>query len=184
MSHARIAEPNASCQWHTQVFVWRDGPFHFGVLLLLQTINGFVGWYEERRAGKAIAALKKELALKSGCKRDGAWHELPARVLVVGDVVHLGPGCVVPADCDLLPDVSGLPIQVDQSALSGESLPRTVYAGERVYQGTIVKRGGIDAIVVATGIHTLCGRASALAASAEKAKSPGGPPGTPKDPKG
>ena len=149
---------------------WLD----FSVLLLLQIVNGLVGWYEERNAGNAIAALQNELALRAGVRRDGRWIELDARLLVRGDVVHLGLGCVVPADCDLLPDVSGLPIQVDQSALNGESLPKTVHAGGRVFQGTVVKRGEIDAVVVDTGVRTFFGRASALVASAEQAKSSGG----------
>merc|ERR1719428_630870 len=60
---------------------WLD----FGVLMLLQLVNGFVGWYEERNAGNAIAALKKELALVANVKRDGVWQQLPARELVQGD---------------------------------------------------------------------------------------------------
>merc|ERR1719446_84425 len=140
----------------------------FSVLLLLQFINGTVGWYEERNAGNAIAALMEKLALTANVKRDGEWKVIPARELVQGDVVHIKLGDIIPADCDLLPDASGLPIQVDQSSLNGESLPKTVYAGGKVFQGTIVKRGEIDGLVTEIGQETFFGRASQLVATAEK----------------
>ena len=117
-----------------------------GVLLLLQAVNGSMGWWEERKAGNAIAALKSQLALLANVKRDGAWISLGARELVEGDVLHLKLGDLVPADCELLPNLGGLPIQVDQSALNGESLPKTMRSGDTVLQGSVVKRGEIDAV--------------------------------------
>lgn len=138
-----------------------------GVLLLLQLVNGTMGWYEERNAGNAIAALKTQLALLANTKRDSAWITIPARELVQGDILHLKLGDVVPADVQLLPNMSNLPIQVDQSALNGESLPKTMYPGDTALQGSIVKRGEIDALVTATGIRTFFGRASTLVNEAE-----------------
>lgn len=102
--------------------------FDVAVLVLLQFVNGMVGWYEERNAGNAIAALKKQLSLNSNVKRDGQWVTIPARELVEGDVTHLKLGDIIPADCMLLNNVNGNapPIQVDQSSLNGESLPKTM----------------------------------------------------------
>uniref|UniRef100_A0A0G4HRF0 P-type H(+)-exporting transporter n=1 Tax=Chromera velia CCMP2878 TaxID=1169474 RepID=A0A0G4HRF0_9ALVE len=142
---------------------WLD----FGVLMVLQAVNGLVGWYEERNAGNAIAALKKELALKATVKRDGCWRVLPARELVEGDLINLKLGDIVPADCVLMQN--GQPLQVDQSALNGESLPKTLHAGEKTFQGAIVKRGESEAKVTETGERTFFGRASSMVASVEQA---------------
>ena len=81
-----------------------------------------IGFWEEHQAGNAIAALKAKLALKAQVKRDGQWTTVESRELVPGDVIHLRLGDVVPADARLL---EGDPLEVDQSALTGESLPAT-----------------------------------------------------------
>eukprot|EP00742_Colponemidia_sp_Colp-10_P006463 GILJ01006924.1.p1 GENE.GILJ01006924.1~~GILJ01006924.1.p1 ORF type:complete len:956 (+),score=175.50 GILJ01006924.1:359-2869(+) len=119
---------------------------------------------EEHNAGNAIAALKKSLAPRANVKRGGVWKAVAARELVVGDLVNLKLGDIVPADCVLL---AGEPLEVDQSALTGESLPSTVHAGQTVYQGSIVKRGELEALVSATGANTFFGKATALVSSVE-----------------
>mmetsp|Transcript_23708 Transcript_23708/g.3941 ORF Transcript_23708/g.3941 Transcript_23708/m.3941 type:complete len:122 (+) Transcript_23708:248-613(+) len=101
----------------------------FGVLFFLQFINGFVGWHEEKNAGNAIEALKKNLAPKANCKRDGEWSSIDAVNLVIGDRVAVKLGDIIPADLVLGPGF----LEVDQAALTGESLPVTRYEGETVY---------------------------------------------------
>ena len=95
---------------------WPD----LGVILALLIVNAIVGFREEFQAGNAIAALKNKLAIHANAKRDGKWSDMPARELVPGDIVRLRIGNIIPADARLL---DGDPVQVDQSALTGESLP-------------------------------------------------------------
>lgn len=136
----------------------------FGVLVALLLINGVIGFIEERNAGKAIAALKKSLAPKCSVKRDGVWQILEAKDLVPGDLITIKLGDIVPADCRLL---KGLPIEVDQAALTGESLPVTVNPDEVAKSGSIIKKGEIEAMVTATGANTYIGEAMALVAQSD-----------------
>ena len=119
--------------------VVRHWPDFFIILVLLFT-NALVGFWEERQAGNAIAALKAKLAIKCRVRRDGKWINPPARELVPGDVIRLRMGDIVPADARLL---DGDELSVDQSALTGESLPVTRKPGEAVFSGSIVRRGEI-----------------------------------------
>jgi H+-transporting ATPase len=138
---------------------WED----FVIIMVLLLGNAVVGFWEEYQAGNAIAALKARLALEARVKRDGAWVGLPARELVPGDLVRLRLGDIIPADAQL---VGGDPIEVDQSALTGESLPVTRKAGEAVYSGSVVKQGETDALVYATGTHTYFGKTAQLVQTA------------------
>jgi H+-transporting ATPase len=113
---------------------WPD----FGIILLLLVANAVVGFWEKHQAGNAIAALKATLAIKARVKRDGKWVNPAARELVPGDSIRLRLGDIVPADARLL---DGDEISVDQSALTGESLPATRKSGEAVFSGSIVRRG-------------------------------------------
>ena len=131
----------------------------FGIILALLVMNALVGFWEEYQADTTIAALKSQLALQARVKRDGAWATIPARELVPGDLIHLRIGEIIPADARLL---EGDPVEVDQSALTGESLPVTRKAGENVYSGSIMKRGDIDALVYATGQETYFGTTAHL----------------------
>ena len=134
---------------------WPD----FFIILLLLLANAVVGFWEEHEAGNAIAALKANLAVKARVQRDGKWVTPAARELVPGDVIRLRLGDIVPADARLL---EGDPVEVDQSALTGESLPATVKSGEAVFSGSIVRRGEIGAIVYATGTKTYFGKTAQL----------------------
>jgi len=138
---------------------WPD----FFIILLLLVANGVVGYTEERQAGNAIEALKAKLAINARVKRDDAWITAPARELVPGDVIRLRLGDIVPADARLL---DGDEIEVDQSALTGESLPATRLAGDAVFSGSIVRQGEIGALVYATGTHTYFGKTAELVADA------------------
>jgi H+-transporting ATPase len=139
---------------------WPD----FGIILVLLLANALVGFWEERQAGNAIAALKAELAIKARVKRDGKWVTPAARELVPGDVIRLRLGDIVPADARLL---EGDPVEVDQSALTGESLPVTRKPGEAVFSGSIIRRGEIDAMVYGTGANTYFGKTAQLVQEAQ-----------------
>jgi len=138
---------------------WPD----FCIILVLLIANAVVGFWEEYQAGNAIAALKAKLALLARVKREGRWMDVPARELVPGDVIHIRLGDIVPADANLL---DGDPVEVDQSALTGESLPATHKTGELVYSGSIIRQGEIDAEVMATGAKTYFGKTAQLVAQA------------------
>jgi H+-transporting ATPase len=139
---------------------WDD----LGVIVALLLMNGIVGFREEYQAGNAIAALKAKLALQARVKRDGAWSTVPARELVPGDLVRLRIGEIVPADARLL---EGDPVEVDQSALTGESLPVEHKPGDAVYSGSIIRQGEIDALVYATGKGTYYGKTAELVETAQ-----------------
>jgi H+-transporting ATPase len=134
---------------------WLD----FFIILLLLASNAVVGFWEEHQAGNAIAALKARLAVKAKVLRGGKWTNPNASEVVPGDVVRLRLGDIVPADARLL---AGDPIEVDQSALTGESLPVTCKPGGAVFSGSIVRQGEIDAIVYATGTNTYFGKTAQL----------------------
>ena len=138
--------------------VLRHWPDLFIILLLL-VANAVVGFWEERQAGNAIAALKAKLAINARVKRDGKWVTPAARELVPGDVIRMRLGDIVPADARLL---EGDPVEVDQSALTGESLPATRKPGEAVFSGSIIRRGEIGAMVYATGAKTYFGKTAQL----------------------
>ena len=134
---------------------WPD----FCIILVLLLANAMVGFWEEHKAANAIAALKAQLAIKARVKREGKWTTPAARELVPGDVIRLRSGDIVPADACLL---EGDPIEVDQSALTGESLPVPRVAGEKVFSGSIVRQGEIGALVYGTGMNTYFGKTAQL----------------------
>jgi H+-transporting ATPase len=134
---------------------WPD----FYIILVLLLANAAVGFWEEYQAGNAIAALKAKLALQARVRRDGKWKGVAARELVPGDVIRVRLGDIVPADARLL---EGDPVEVDQSALTGESLPVTRKTSEGVYSGSIIRQGEIDALVYGTGQNTYFGKTAQL----------------------
>ncbi|MGO8847698.1 MAG: plasma-membrane proton-efflux P-type ATPase [Methylocella sp.] len=134
---------------------WPD----FFIILLLLVANAVVGFWEEHQAENAIAALKAKLAINARVKRDGKWITAPARELTPGDVIRVRLGDIVPADARLL---EGDQVEVDQSALTGESLPATRKSGEAVFSGSIIRQGEIGAMVYATGANTYFGKTAQL----------------------
>ena len=134
---------------------WAD----FFIILLLLLSNAAVGFWEEHQAGNAIAALRARLAIKARVKRDGKWTEPAAREVVPGDVIRVCLGDIVPADARLL---AGDPVEVDQSALTGESLPAERKPGDALFSGSIIRQGEIEAIVYATGANTYFGNTAQL----------------------
>ena len=121
--------------------------------------NAVVGFFQERKAENAIELLKKQLAPNARALRDGTWQEIPARELVPGDIIHIRLGDIVPADAIL---GSGKYLQLDESALTGESLPVEKKPGDTVYSGSIVRQGEMDANVTSTGGNTFFGKTARL----------------------
>lgn len=139
---------------------WED----FIIISVLLLMNAVVGFWQEYKADNAIEMLKSRLALKAKVKRNGKWVEIAARQLVPGDVVRVRLGEIVPADLKLM---DGDPLQIDESALTGESLPVTKEVGEVAFSGSIIKKGEMDALVVATEMNTFFGKTAALVEEAK-----------------
>ena len=138
---------------------WTD----FVIIIVLLVYNAGVGFWQERKAANALAALKKGLAPKAHVRRDGAWSTIDSADLVPGDIVRLRLGEIVPADVTL---IDGDYISIDQAALTGESLPVTKAVGDTAYSGSIAKQGEMVAVVTSTGSNTFFGRTAKLVASA------------------
>jgi H+-transporting ATPase len=139
---------------------WED----FGVIFAMLLINGLVGFWQEHKAQNAIEALKEQLAPEAIVIRDGH-KKIEAQELVPGDLLVLRMGDVIPADVKLAGDGH---LSVDESSLTGESLPVDKKAGDPAYSGTSVKRGEARAVVSATGGKTKFARTVELVASVEE----------------
>jgi H+-transporting ATPase len=124
----------------------------FLIISVLLLGNTAIAYLEETSAGDAVAALKAQLALESLAKRDGCWTSIPASQVVPGDRLRIALGDVIPADLVLLTED---PIEVDQSALTGESLAVEHRSGELIYSGSILKRGRAEGIVAATSASAI-----------------------------
>eukprot|EP00121_Abeoforma_whisleri_P011129 Awhi_evm1s10267 len=129
-----------------------------GVLLVIQFANAIIGFYELTKAGAAVAALKASLKPQATVKRDGKWETVNATTLVPGDLVLLASGSAIPADCKINSGV----LSVDQSALTGESLPITAREGDDVLMGSTATRGEVEGTVMTTGMHTFFGKTATL----------------------
>jgi H+-transporting ATPase len=134
------------------------------IILVLLLFNALVGFWQEYKAANALEALKQQLALRARARRDGRWAEIPAEQLVPGDVIRLRLGDVIPADVTLF---EGDFLSVDQSALTGESLPVSKRLGDTAYAGSIARQGEMVALVTGTGANTYFGRTATLVQTAE-----------------
>jgi H+-transporting ATPase len=128
------------------------------VIAVLLLFNTGLGFFQENRAQATLEALKSRLPLTASARRDGVWKTLSASELVQGDVVKLSLGAVVPADVRLI-DGSVL---VDNSILTGESVPIEAGAGFETYAGALIRRGEAVAEIIATGTRTKFGRSAEL----------------------
>jgi H+-transporting ATPase len=133
----------------------------------LLAFNAALGLFQESRAEATLAALKSRLALNAAVRRDGAWKTVPAAELVPGDVVKLSLGAVVAADVHL----TGGELLLDQSMLTGESVPIEAGIGVQTYAGALVRRGEAIGEVTATGTHTKFGRTAELVRTAHAVSS-------------
>ncbi len=140
---------------------WED----FAIIVTLLIVNAGVDFWQEHKALSALKVLKEKLARKALVLRNGTWEEIDARFLVPGDIVKLKIGDIIPADAKLIG--GGEFLLVDQSALTGESLPVSKKRGDIVYANSIVKQGEMIAVVVATGLNTYFGKTVQLVAKAE-----------------
>ncbi len=143
---------------------WTD----FIIIMILLILNGVVGFWEEHKAENVIEFLKKKMALRARVLRSGKWSIIEARELVPGDVVRIRMGDIVPADLKL---VEGDYVVVDESALTGESLPVTKKKGDVVYSGSLIKKGEMTGVVIATGLNTYFGKTVQLVESAKTVSS-------------
>ncbi len=134
---------------------WDD----FAIIFLLLLMNGVVGFWQEHKADNAIELLKEKLAPTARVRRDKQWKGLPSRELVPGDLVRIRLGEIVPADLKL---IEGDFLQVDESALTGESLPVDKKVSDVAFSGSIVRQGEMTALVFATGMNTYFGRTAKL----------------------
>ena len=140
---------------------WED----FTIIIIMLLVNAIVDFYQESKALNAIAVLKKKLARKAVVLRDGKWQEIDAKELVPGDIVKVKIGDIVPADVKLLG--GGDFLVVDESALTGESLPVDKKQGEDLYANAIIKQGEMVAEVTATAKNTYFGKTVGLVAKAQ-----------------
>lgn len=131
----------------------------FSIILLLLLINGLVGFFQEDRADNAIELLKEKLAYKARVLRGDKWANIPSKNIVPGDFVKVHLGDIVPADIKL---IEGGYVTVDESSLTGESLPVDKTVNDIIYSGSIIQKGQMNGIVFATGMNTYFGKATGL----------------------
>jgi len=132
------------------------------IVAVLLGANAALGFFQEGRAQATLAAMKSRLALNAVVRRDNVWMTLPAAGLVAGDVVKLSLGGIVAADVRLTEGS----VLLDQSMLTGESVPAEAGAGFETYAGALVRRGEAVADVTATGARTKFGRTAELVRTA------------------
>ena len=128
------------------------------IILILLVMNAAIGFFNEHNSHRALDLLKKKLAVKAKVLRDGKVVLKEAKVIVPGDVIIVGLGDLVPADAKILKGE----LSIDQSALTGESLPVDVKQADVIYSGSVVRRGESRGIVVNTGTHTYFGKTAEL----------------------
>jgi H+-transporting ATPase len=139
---------------------WAD----LAIISLLLAVNAVVGFWQENKATNAIELLKQRLALMARVIRDGKWIEIPAKELVPGDIVRLRLGNIVPADASL---ITGEYLLVDESALTGESMPVEKHTSDQVYASSIIRQGEMNAVITKTGMNTYFGRTTKLVEEAQ-----------------
>jgi len=140
---------------------WED----FIIIMVMLLVNAFVDFYQESKALNAIEVLKQKLAPEALVRRDGAWQQVDASQLVPGDIIKLKIGDVIPADVKLINGADFL--EIDQSALTGESLPVNKEPGEDAYANSVVKQGEMITVVTATALNTYFGKTVGLVAKAQ-----------------
>merc|ERR1719284_2259181 len=145
------------------------------ILLFINFANAGIGFYETTKAADAVDALKKSLKPKATARRDGKWQVIDGTTVVPGDMVLLASGSAMPADCRVNvkerepgSEVVISQIDVDQAALTGESLPVTLYEGDKTLMGSTVVRGETEGTVEFTGVDTFFGKTTALLATTEE----------------
>lgn len=139
---------------------WND----FVIILIMLLVNALAAFWQESKADDAITALKQKLALQATALRDGKWIQIPAKNLVPGDIINLRGGNIVPADAKIFEANN---ISVDESALTGESLPVEKNNGDIAYNSSTIRQGKLTAIVIGTGLDTFFGKTAKLVSEAK-----------------
>lgn len=154
--------------WMIEVAAFLSAILHrwddFAIILALLMLNVTLGFGQENKADNAIELLKQKLALKARVLRDNKWLEVSAGEIVPGDVIRLRLGDIFPADVKL---INGDYLLIDESALTGESLPVEKHVSDVAYSGSVIRQGEMDALVVATGMNTFFGRTARLVEEAK-----------------
>ncbi len=140
---------------------WDD----FIIIMTLLFVNAGLDFWQESKALSALKVLKNKLAHKATVLRDGIYKTIDSSLLVPGDIIKIKIGEIIPADVKLL---DGEYLQIDQAALTGESLPVTKNVSDIAYANAVVKKGEMIAVILATGLNTFFGKTVALVAKAEK----------------
>lgn len=139
------------------------------LIFLIVVLNGIIGFAQEYKAEKAIAALKQLVSPKAKVMRDGEVKVIPAREIVPGDIILLEVGDKVPADCELVENIN---LAVDESALTGESIRVRKKTHDMVYMGTLAVYGRGEAVVRKTGMDTEIGKIAAMVQKVKKVSTP------------
>ncbi|HAM49983.1 MAG TPA: plasma-membrane proton-efflux P-type ATPase, partial [Nitrospiraceae bacterium] len=133
------------------------------IIFVLLTVNAVIGHMHSRGSQKAVELLKKKLAIKAKVFRSGKWFIKEAGMIVPGDIMAVRLGDVVPADAKI---ISG-ELSIDQSALTGESLPIQTRHSDIIYSSSVVRRGEAKCVVVNTGANTYFGKTAELVKTAK-----------------
>ncbi len=128
------------------------------IILVLLCVNAVIGFLNQQSSSKALEALKNRLALKARVVRDGVWQDIDAALLVPGDIIFIKLGDIIPADAKVL---SGS-LSVDESALTGESLPVDRKEGDEIHSSSVARRGQAICLVMSTGANTFFGKTANL----------------------
>jgi len=129
------------------------------IISALLFVNAIIGYTQEEKASQAVELLRKKLQVNARVLRDGEWRLLPAREIVPGDVVRVRAGDFVPADLKIITETE---LEVDQSALTGESMPVVKKKDDILYSGSIVRRNEATTVVIKTGKNTYFGKTTEL----------------------
>ncbi len=140
---------------------WED----FGIISTLLFVNAFIDLWQESKALSALSVLKQKLAKKATVLRNSVFTSVDAKELVPGDIIKIKIGEILPADVKL---IEGEYIQIDQSALTGESLPVTKHSNDIAYANSVAKQGEMISVVTLTGLNTYFGKTVSLVVKAEK----------------
>ena len=152
--------PMPGMLWIALITEYALGSYPDGsILLFVQIANALMGWYETNKAQGAVAALKNALKPTATVKRDGAWQNIDGTFLVPGDLVKIGSGSNIPADCMICENVT---VEIDEAALTGESLPVEMGLGAQPKMGSTCVRGEVEATVQFTGSKTFLGKTALL----------------------
>jgi H+-transporting ATPase len=130
------------------------------IIISLLLLNGILGFFEEQKATSAVEFLKERLRVNARVLRDGVWSIVTSPELVPGDIIRVRSGDFVPADVKII--TAGAELEVDQSTLTGESLPILEKLGEILYSGSIIRKGEANGVVISTGPRTFFGKTAQL----------------------